>query len=163
MTKEELKEMIDATINENGKGNITGKSLNLALTEIVNSSGEGNGVDTIYMIPADLYAELPQLFEEMIAHNIEIYNKISNKFLQSGTASMLHVDSGLATKILMGAQDLNIAMIESSMSVMYTVVSSDLVMHGPDFQSYYSDGQVGIYINMYNQSLFFLPNGTTTW
>ena len=36
----QLKEMIDATITENGKGNITGKALNLALTEILTAVEE---------------------------------------------------------------------------------------------------------------------------
>lgn len=40
MTKEELKIMIDHTINSNGKRNITGKSLNLALSQIVDCIGE---------------------------------------------------------------------------------------------------------------------------
>ena len=40
MTKEELKVMIDNTINSNGKRSITGKSLNLALTQIVDCIGE---------------------------------------------------------------------------------------------------------------------------
>ena len=40
MTREELKAMIDNTINSNGKRSITGKSLNLALTQIVDCIGE---------------------------------------------------------------------------------------------------------------------------
>ena len=40
MTKEELKVMIDNTINSNGKRSITGKSLNLALSQIVDCIGE---------------------------------------------------------------------------------------------------------------------------
>lgn len=40
MTKEELKVMIDNTINSNGKRSITGKSLNLALSQIVECIGE---------------------------------------------------------------------------------------------------------------------------
>lgn len=43
MNKEEIKAMIDATINENGERNITGKALNLALNAIVDATGEGNG------------------------------------------------------------------------------------------------------------------------
>jgi hypothetical protein len=39
MTKEELKVMIDETINSNGARNITGKALNLALSAIVDSMG----------------------------------------------------------------------------------------------------------------------------
>lgn len=40
MTFEEIKEMIDSTINENGKKHITGKALNLALTEILTAVEE---------------------------------------------------------------------------------------------------------------------------
>jgi hypothetical protein len=40
MTKEELKVMIDSTINTNGARHITGKSLNLALNAIVDSMGQ---------------------------------------------------------------------------------------------------------------------------
>jgi hypothetical protein len=42
MTKEELKVMIDETINSNGVRNITGKALNLALNAIVDSMGTGS-------------------------------------------------------------------------------------------------------------------------
>lgn len=42
MTKEELKVMIDETINSNGVRNITGKALNLALSAIVDSMGTGS-------------------------------------------------------------------------------------------------------------------------
>lgn len=50
MTKEELKEMIDSTINENGRREITGQSLNLALNAIVEAMGEGGGAgaETVY-------------------------------------------------------------------------------------------------------------------
>lgn len=43
MTKQELIEMIDATINENASRGITGKGLNLALNEIINAMGTGDG------------------------------------------------------------------------------------------------------------------------
>ncbi len=43
MTKEELKVMIDETINSNGVRSITGKALNLALTEIVDAMGTTSG------------------------------------------------------------------------------------------------------------------------
>ena len=43
MTKEEVKEMINSTINTNGSGAITGESLNLALQAIVETMGTGNG------------------------------------------------------------------------------------------------------------------------
>lgn len=53
MTKEELIEMVDNTINENATRGITGKSLNLALNEIINAMGAGSGGSgalTIYVM-----------------------------------------------------------------------------------------------------------------
>ena len=55
MTIEELKDLIDSTINENGTKAITGKALNLALNEITNAvaeaattGGGGGGVKRLY-------------------------------------------------------------------------------------------------------------------
>lgn len=54
MTIEELKDLIDSTINENGTKAITGKALNLALNEITNAvaeaatTGGGGGVKRLY-------------------------------------------------------------------------------------------------------------------
>lgn len=53
MTIEELKNMIDSTINENGTKAITGKALNLALNEITNAVAEaattgGGGAKRLY-------------------------------------------------------------------------------------------------------------------
>lgn len=53
MTIEELKNLIDSTINENGTKAITGQALNLALNEIVNAVAEaattGGGVKRLYV------------------------------------------------------------------------------------------------------------------
>lgn len=43
MDKKELLEMVNATISENGKREITGKALNLALTQIIEAMGESGG------------------------------------------------------------------------------------------------------------------------
>lgn len=54
MTIQELKDLIDSTINENGTKAITGKALNLALNEITNAvaeaatTGGGGGVKRLY-------------------------------------------------------------------------------------------------------------------
>lgn len=68
MTKEELIEMIDTTINENGSRNITGKALNLALTEIVNAMGTGSGGASGAVL---IFAE--ELTEEQKAVNATVY------------------------------------------------------------------------------------------
>lgn len=80
MNKEELLEMINSTINENGAGMITGKALNLALTEIVNAMGTGSGAggEKLYYIPNTAAAglvsyEIPSFCVE---HNKEVYNKL---------------------------------------------------------------------------------------
>ena len=55
MTIEELKDLINSTINENGTKAITGKALNLALNEITNAvaeaatTGGGGGVKRLYV------------------------------------------------------------------------------------------------------------------
>lgn len=51
MTKEELLEMVNATISGNGKQEITGQSLNLALTEIINAMGTGSGGLMLHFLP----------------------------------------------------------------------------------------------------------------
>lgn len=76
--------MIDATISENGKQEITGRSLNLALTEIVNNMGSGGGGLMLHWLPRPeieslidgQYPEYPfyDKLQECIDHNIEIYN-----------------------------------------------------------------------------------------
>lgn len=82
MNKEELLEMINSTINENGAGMITGKALNLALTEIVNAMGSGAGGEKLYMVMEEQEAapvsagssyEIPSFCVE---HNKEVYNKL---------------------------------------------------------------------------------------
>ena len=77
MTIEELKDLIDSTINENGTKAITGQALNLALNEIVNAVAEaattgGSAAKTLY-VGSD---ESP-LTQEQIASNVALYNEIS--------------------------------------------------------------------------------------
>lgn len=78
MNKEELLEMINSTINENGAGMITGKALNLALTEIVNAMGSGAGGEKLYYVTGttatgSVSYEIPSFCAE---HNKEVYNKL---------------------------------------------------------------------------------------
>lgn len=53
MTFEEIREMVNSTINENGQRQITGKALNLALLEIITAmeenKPEGGGAETVYV------------------------------------------------------------------------------------------------------------------
>ena len=77
MTIEELKDLIDSTINENGTKAITRKALNLALNEITNAVAEaattgGSAAKTIYV-----GSDSSPITEEQIASNVALYNEIS--------------------------------------------------------------------------------------
>lgn len=77
MTIEELKDLIDNTINENGAKAITGQALNLALNEIVNAVAEaattgGSAAKTLYV-----GSNSSPLTQEQIASNVALYNEIS--------------------------------------------------------------------------------------
>lgn len=78
MTIEELKDLIDSTINENGTKAITGKALNLALNEITNAvaeaatTGGGGGVKRLY---ADINGG-SVTDPEQLASNAALYTEI---------------------------------------------------------------------------------------
>ena len=78
MTIEELKDLIDSTINENGTKAITGKALNLALNEITNAvaeaatTGGGGGVKRLYIDASGGSVTDP----EQLASNAALYTEI---------------------------------------------------------------------------------------
>ena len=79
MTIEELKDLIDSTINENGTKAITGKALNLALNEITNAVAEaattgssGSGVKRLYIDISGGSVTNP----EQLASNAALYTEI---------------------------------------------------------------------------------------
>ena len=79
MTIEELKDLIDSTINENGAKAITGKALNLALNEITNAvaeaattGGGGGGVKRLYVDANGGSVTDP----EQLASNAALYTEI---------------------------------------------------------------------------------------
>ena len=77
MTIEELKDLIDSTINENGTKAITGKALNLALNEITNAVAEaattgGGGVKRLYVDISGGSVTDP----EQLASNAALYTEI---------------------------------------------------------------------------------------
>lgn len=177
MTKEEIKEMIDATINENGNGNITGKALNLALNAIVDAMGEGGGLDTIYLIPSNMNpdvgpmtsdeAELPFTEEEMmamVAHNQNIYTKITEKFNTTKNAStfvfdfsfMLSMEAGVLCGYNVGVSNVIYMKIEEQMPNKLSFNPYD----------YYNVGETAVMAELNNnnflgpgQEIAILPNG----
>ena len=96
MTIEELKDLIDSTINENGSKAITGQALNLALNEIVNAVAEaattgGSAAKTLYV-----GSDSSPLTQEQIASNIALYNEIStalsNKEIPPQVSGVAYLD-----------------------------------------------------------------------
>lgn len=171
MTKDELKEMIDATITENGGGNITGKALNLALTEIINAMGEnGGGMDTISYIPnAEVSASLEEILSEeniatKIQHNIDVYNKVTEKFKTSGDASPLAVDLTLIISYQIGILAGEIAEVYSVTYMVLEESSPQSLSFNP--YDYYEVGQVAVMVKAASDSMgqelsfVLLPDGT---
>lgn len=97
MTIEEIKTMIDSTINENGERQITGKALNLALNELVsaieNASSGGSGAEVIY-----LFDDMKNmtLTPEHQAHNAEVYVKYANAVAEGKPIPPCAVDCTVA-------------------------------------------------------------------
>lgn len=96
MTFEEIREMVNATINENGKREITGKAINLALLEtltaieefLANNKPEGAASETFFL-PNMSTGELKP---ERQAHNAEVYNKFKAAFESGKPLPLLSVD-----------------------------------------------------------------------
>lgn len=89
-TIEELKQMIDSVIVENGKGQITGQGLNLVLNEMSDALSEmGGGGGGAYQVHIPTSGELTP---EQIAFNAQQFAvlepKLQNKeFVQVGVAA----------------------------------------------------------------------------
>lgn len=93
MTFEEIKEMINSTIVENGERQITGKALNLALLEIITAmeenKPEGGAASEIVYFPDMNTGETSA---ENLAHNLEVYNKFKTAFEAGEPLPLLSVD-----------------------------------------------------------------------
>lgn len=90
MTFEEIREMVNSTITENGQRHITGKSINLALTETLTAIEEflGTASETIYL-PDAISGEMDP---EHQAHNLEVYNKFKAAFEGGESLPFLSID-----------------------------------------------------------------------
>lgn len=84
--------MVNSTICENGAGMITGKALNLALTEIINTMGKGGGGGLLVhwlprfalgqhvingvVNPNEVPPEIVPVLQEYVDQNIKVYNTL---------------------------------------------------------------------------------------
>jgi hypothetical protein len=96
-TIEELKEMIDSVIVENGKGQITGQGLNLVLNEMSDSLSEmgGGGVYLVHVPLSNV-----ELTEEQIAFNAQQFVALESK-LQNGEVVQVGAFESLKNQVFM--------------------------------------------------------------
>lgn len=165
MTKEELKEMIDATIVGNGKQEITGQALNLALNTIADSIG--SGINTVYYIIEDmLYDDSPGFQEKMrtqLENNKQIYEKLSNLFESTATAAPITLD--LSVFNVWDGDPIGVN-IPASIAMIKVSEVAPQSMSSSNFFDVYESGQIAI--NIFGQqqipfqsdySFWLTPNG----
>lgn len=87
MSKDELLEMVENTITTNGAKEITGASLNAALTSIIEAMGTGGGA-SVELVYADLAGTGEALTADQRAANAAAYAKAAAA-ADSGTAMPL--------------------------------------------------------------------------
>ena len=103
MTIEELKDLIDSTINENGTKAITGKALNLALNEITNAvaeaatTGGGGGVKRLYVDASGGTLTNPEQLASNAAHYAEIATALTDKELPPQVGIVIQEGEGYYT------------------------------------------------------------------
>lgn len=138
MTIEELKDLIDSTINENGTKAITGKALNLALNEITNAVAEaattgGGGVKRIYADVNGGALTDPEQLASNAALYTEIVTALTNNELPPQVGVLIPQGSGYTNVIFNFIQ-----YADSVITFMLSMGSSQTVM------ALTSDGNVQI-------------------
>lgn len=105
MTIEELKDLIDSTINENGTKAITGKALNLALNEITNAvaeaatTGGGGGVKRLYVDASGGSVTDPAQLASNAALYTEIVTALTNNELPPQVGVLISEGGGYTNVI----------------------------------------------------------------
>ena len=132
MTIEELKDLIDSTINENGTKAITGQALNLALNEIVNAvaeaattGGGGGGVKRLYADVSGGSVTDPEQLASNAALYTEIVTALTNDELPPQVGILIEMDG---TNEYLPA--MAIAYQNSSLQIVFSEASLTLTSDG---------------------------------
>lgn len=129
MTIQELKDLIDSTINENGTKAITGKALNLALNEITNAvaeaatTGGGGGVKRLYVDMSGATLTAPEQLASNAALYTEIVTAITNNELPPQVGILISEGEGYTNAIFN-----YISYGNSSITFMISMGSSQTIM-----------------------------------
>lgn len=139
MTIQELKDLIDSTINENGTKAITGKALNLALNEIANAvaeaatTGGGGGVKRLYVGASGGTLTDPEQLASNAALYTEIVTALTNNELPPQVGILVPEGSGYTNGIF------NVIMYGDSVITFMLSMGSN-----PTVMSLTSDGNVSM-------------------
>lgn len=129
MTIQELKDLIDSTINENGTKAITGKALNLALNEITNAvaeaatTGGGGGVKRLYVDMSGGTLTAPEQLASNAALYTEIVTALTNNELPPQVGVLIQEGEGYTNAIFN-----YISYGNSSITFMISMGSSQTIM-----------------------------------
>lgn len=135
MTIQELKDLIDSTINENGTKAITGKALNLALNEITNAvaeaatTGGGGGVKRLYADPSGGTLTDPEQLASNAALYTEIVTALTNNELPPQVGVLIAAEGGYTLLTNTGLQyvgsTISFIFYEGSSQPLAMVLTSD--------------------------------------
>lgn len=122
MTIQELKDLIDSTINENGTKAITGKALNLALNEITNAVAEaattgGGGVKRLYVGASGGAITAPEQLASNAALYTEIVTALTNDELPPQVGVLIEGEYSLALMFMYQNSSLQIALGGASLTL----------------------------------------------
>lgn len=137
MTFEEIKDMVNSTITENGQRQITGKALNLALVEMLtaieeflenneNNKPEGGAASELVYLPDFNTGEMDP---EHQAHNLEVYNKFKVAFEGGEPLPLLSIDAAFmfAQMEEFLGQPINVSGYSPCMMVVFIPADSPMV------------------------------------
>ena len=107
LSKTELLEMIESTITANGAKEITGASLNAALTAIVEAMGTGNsgGGASTEQVYTD-FSDGTGLTEDQKAINAATYTKVKAAYEQGSAIPLITMDATFLYSQLIGTTNL---------------------------------------------------------
>lgn len=117
LSKTELLEMIESTITANGAKEITGASLNAALTAIVEAMGTGNsgGGASTEQVYTD-FSDGTGLTEDQKAINAATYAKVKAAYEQGSAIPLITMDATFLYSQLIGTTNLKFILLANQVA-----------------------------------------------
>lgn len=117
LSKTELLEMIESTITANGAKEITGASLNAALTAIVEAMGTGNsgGGASTEQVYTD-FSDGTGLTEDQKAINAATYAKVKAAYEQGSAMPTINIDATLMYSQILGTTNMKFNLLANQVA-----------------------------------------------